>query len=488
MIQLYNTLSQKKEPFKPLHDPSVSLYTCGPTVYNTPTIGNLRTYTFEDVLKRVLRYNGYNVKHVMNITDVGHLTNDADDGEDKIQQQALIHQKTAWDVAEQYTALFKNDIKALGIIEPDVWCKATDYIHEQIELIRCLEKKGYTYKTSDGIYFRTSRFPTYKNFARLRLEELKEGARIEKNIEKKNPTDFALWKFSPKESKRDMEWDSPWGVGFPGWHIECSSMSMKNLSPDTFDRKNKFHPESFETIDIHCGGIDHIPVHHTNEIAQSEAATDKQFAKYWLHGAFLLVNDDRMGKSKGNFVAIQTLKERGFFPIIYRYLLLQTHYRQPMNFTWESLEASKNGLFHLYTSFFAAHGEASDEDDEREKKIYAQKFLDAINDDLNTPKAIAIAWDMMKSKKIRASTKQSLLKKFDTVLGLDIENWSKRIHDMPVPRDIKKIMRLRDKSREEKNFKQSDELRKQIEEKGYEVLDQVGNTTNIFPTSKIWNP
>jgi len=271
-IYLHNTLSGKKEEFKPIKNGQVGLYTCGPTVYDYAHIGNLRTYVFEDILKRVLFYNGYAVKHVMNITDVGHLTDDADAGEDKLEVGAKREGKTAWEIAEFYEKAFKDDIAKLNIVEPDIWCRATDNIPEQINLIKELEKRGYTYRTSDGIYFDTAKFKNYAKLSHQKLEDLREGARVEKNPEKKNSTDFALWKFSPKGSKRQMEWDSPWGAGFPGWHIECSAMSMKFLG---------------DLLDIHCGGIDHISVHHTNEIAQSEAATGKKFFNYWLHGAFL---------------------------------------------------------------------------------------------------------------------------------------------------------------------------------------------------------
>jgi cysteinyl-tRNA synthetase len=273
-LQLYNSLARRKEEFKPVQPGAVGLYTCGPTVYNFAHIGNLRTYIFEDILKRVLQYNGYRVKHVMNITDVGHLTGDRDMGEDKMEKGALREGRTAWEIAEFYTRAFKTDIENLNILPPDIWIKATDTIDDQIELIETLEQRGYTYSTGDGVYFDTARFKDYTKLSHQKLESLQEGARVEKNPEKRNPTDFALWKFSPQGVQRQMEWDSPWGVGFPGWHIECSAMSMKFLG---------------DQLDIHCGGSDHIDVHHTNEIAQSEAATGKNFFNCWVHGAFLII-------------------------------------------------------------------------------------------------------------------------------------------------------------------------------------------------------
>jgi cysteinyl-tRNA synthetase len=303
---LYNTLSRSKEEFKPIKPGEVGLYTCGPTVYNFAHIGNLRTYIFEDILRRVLVYNGYRVKHVMNITDVGHLTGDRDMGEDKMEKGAQREGKTAWDIAEYYTQAFRQDIIRLNILEPDIWVKATDTIDEQIALVKTLEEKGYTYQTGDGIYFDTARFENYTKLSHQNLEALQEGARVEKNLEKRNATDFALWKFSPPDTQRQMEWDSPWGVGFPGWHVECSAMSMKFLN---------------DQLDIHCGGTDHIDVHHTNEIAQSEAATGKAFFNFWMHGAFLIISGGKkMAKSEGNFLTLENaFLKHGFSPLAYRF-------------------------------------------------------------------------------------------------------------------------------------------------------------------------
>ena len=312
-LRLFNTLSRSKEDFQTIEQNKVKMYCCGPTVYNYAHIGNLRSYFFEDILKRVLLYNGFEVYHVMNITDVGHLVSDADEGEDKMEKGASREGKSVWDIAAFYTEAFKKDIAMLNILPPSVYCKATDFIKEQIEMIQCLEKKGFTYTTGDGVYYDTSKFEGYGKMALLDIEGLEEGKRIEFSSEKKNKTDFALWKFSPKGQKRQMEWDSPWGVGFPGWHIECSAMSRKFLG---------------DTFDIHCGGIDHVPIHHTNEIAQSEGCTGKKFVNYWLHGEFLIEDKGKMSKSAGEFLRLQTLVDRGYSSIDYRYFLLMTHYRK----------------------------------------------------------------------------------------------------------------------------------------------------------------
>ena len=325
-LALYNTLTRRKEDFVPIRPGEVGLYTCGPTVYNYAHIGNLRTYLFEDVLKRVLAYNGYRVRHVMNITDVGHLTGDRDMGEDKMEKGAQREGKTAWDIAAFYTRAFQEDIRRLNIQEPSVWCKATDTIPEQIALIRTLEEKGYTYTTGDGVYFDTSKVPDYAKLSNQNLDALQEGARVEKNAAKRNATDFALWKLSPPGSRRQMEWDSPWGVGFPGWHIECSAMSMMYLG---------------DQLDIHCGGADHVDIHHTNEIAQSEAATGRKFFNVWMHGAFLNIQGGKkMAKSEENFLTLENaLVKRGIPPLAYRFASFLSHYRKPMEYSEESIQA-----------------------------------------------------------------------------------------------------------------------------------------------------
>ena len=450
MLQLYNTLTRMKEPFTPLKPGEVSLYTCGPTVYNYAHIGNLRTYIFEDLLKRVLSSNEYRIKHVMNITDVGHLTSDADEGEDKMEKGAAREHKTVWEVAEFYTKEFKNNLADLNISEPDVWCKATDHIKEQVAWVQKLEEKGFTYITSDGVYFDTNKLPNYGKLTGQKLSELKEGARVEKNSEKRNPTDFALWKFSPKGSKRQMEWESPWGKGFPGWHLECSVMARKYLG---------------ETIDIHCGGIDHIPVHHTNEIAQVEAVTGKPFVRIWMHGAFLEMDKTKMAKSGENFITLQTLKDKKIQPLSYRYFCLGTHYRKRLNFSWEALEAAQNGYENL-CALTAGLGEPKIGWAEFEKT-----FTDAVNDDLNMPKALGVVWDMLKSSNPPHAKKASLLK-FDEVLGLNLKD----AKPIEVPDDVRKLMEQREELRKQKKWDESDQLRDEIADKGFRVEDTPAGT------------
>lgn len=457
MLTLYNTLTRRLEEFQPNKKGRAKLYTCGPTVYNFAHIGNLRTYVFEDILKRVLKYNGYKIKHAMNITDVGHMTSDSDEGEDKMEKGALREGKTAWEIAEFYTQAFKNDLKDLNIIEPDIWCRATNHIKEQIKLIKKLTKKGFTYRTVDGIYFDTSKLSDYGKLANLRAQDLRAGARVEIG-DKKNTTDFALWKFSPKLKKRQMEWNSPWGMGFPGWHIECSAMSEKYLD---------------QPFDIHCGGIDHIPVHHTNEIAQSEAANGKPLANYWLHGEFLLINSDKMAKSGENFIILETLKEKGIDPLAYRYFLLQTHYRKQLNFSWEALKAAQNGLRHLYNVANTLEVKPSREKSEVEKNIL-KNFTKIINNDLDTPAALATTWEALKNKTIGLKT----LLKFDEVFGLKILEGVKKTEE-PLTEDIKTIVADCDAARNDKNWAKSDELRKILEGRGYTVKDTKNGTKLI---------
>jgi cysteinyl-tRNA synthetase len=450
---LYNSLTRKKQEFKPIHTGSVGLYTCGPTVYNYAHIGNLRTYIFEDILKRVLLYNGYSVKHVMNITDVGHLTGDRDMGEDKMEAGAAREGKSAWDIAEYYTQSFKKDIQHLNIMAPDVWVKATDTIPEQIALVETLEDKGYTYQTADGIYFDTSKFKDYTKLSHQDLEALKEGARVERNPEKRNPTDFALWKFSPPGSKRQMEWGSPWGVGFPGWHLECSAMSMKFLG---------------EQLDIHCGGTDHIDVHHTNEIAQSEAATGKPFFNFWMHGAFLIIQGGKkMAKSEGNFLTLENaFLKNDINPLVYRFASLLTHYRKPMEYSDEGIQAARNGLLHLQNQV----RQIATADADNETPVNAEfkdKFTETINDDLNMPRAMAIVQEMLKSK-ISDVQKYSTIMDFDRVLGLRLDALDQY---QALPAALQKLVDARQQARKEKDFATSDQLRAEIEALGYQVQD-----------------
>lgn len=453
MFKIYNTLTRKKEIFKPLKDKKVGLYTCGPTVYWFAHIGNLRTYIFEDILKKVLEYNNYKVKHVMNITDVGHLTSDADTGEDKIEKGAKREKKTVWQIADFYTRAFKKDIKALKIEAPDLWPKATDHIKEQVDLIKILEKKGFTYKISDGIYFDTSKIKDYGKLTGPKKRKLKPGARIEISPDKKNPTDFALWKFTPPGVKRQMEWNSPWGKGFPGWHTECVAMAIKYLGIP---------------FDIHCGGIDHIPIHHTNEIAQAEAAYNKDLAKFWLHGEFLVLKKGRMGKSEKNIIILNDLVEKNLNPLAYRYLCLGTHYRKKLTFSWESLKSSQESLNNLYQKVAEIKSENKTQKAESRKiKDYFKIFLGFINNDLNTPRALALMWDLIKDKEVSNKEKYNLLLDFDKIFSLNLA----KIKKTKIPSKIKKLIEKREKYRQEKNWKKSDKIRKEIEKMGYKVED-----------------
>jgi len=451
-IKLYNTLTRKKQSFKPMKEGVVSMYTCGPTVYNYAHIGNLRTYVFEDILVRMLKYNNLKIKRVMNITDVGHLTSDQDTGEEKMELGAKREGKTVWEIADFYTKAFQSDIQKLNILPPDIWCKATDNIKEQIELVQQLEKKGFTYVIEkDGIYYDTSKFKKYGELAKLDIEGLKAGARVELIEGKKSPTDFALWKFSPKNEKRQMEWDSPWGKGFPGWHIECSAMATKYLG---------------KQFDIHCGGIDHIPIHHTNEIAQIEAVTRKKWVRFWLHGEFLIFESEKMAKSGGNFITLTVVEAKGFSSLDYRYFCLGAHYRGQLKFTWESLEGAKNALHSLKGRIVDFRTDPVKKESGK-KDSFRNKFLKAINDDLNMPIALSIAWDVINNKKLGSNEKLELLFDFDRVLGLNLES----VGAEKLPEEIQKLIGEREKARAIKNWARADEVRQELKNKGYIIED-----------------
>ncbi|MBI3115648.1 MAG: cysteine--tRNA ligase [Candidatus Kerfeldbacteria bacterium] len=441
-LQLYNTRTRASEVFQPLHDAQVGLYTCGPTVYSSPHLGNYRSYVFADTLKRVLRFNGLAVTHVVNITDVGHLNAR---GEDKFERSAAGEGHTVWDIAEKYTAEFKNALEALNIIPPDRWMKATDHVPDQIALIERLVAKGVTYETEQALYFDVATFPTYTALAGQALDEKTVAARedVVADSAKRNAADFALWfKRVGKFKDHAMHWPSPWGEGFPGWHIECSAMSMKALG---------------EQFDLHTGGIDHIPVHHTNEIAQSEAATGKApFVNVWMHGEFLVLPSGRMGKSEGNALTIATLAEHGLDPLAYRFFLLQAHYRQPLTFSWDALEAAAKGYRNLCLRMGLLRGKP---------KIgcaeFEREFRDAVNDDLNTAKALAVLQRLLKST-YPDEAKLESARTFDAVLGLKLD----RVAPVEVPDALLKTVRAHIEAREalraKRQFAKADGLRNQI--------------------------
>jgi len=447
MLKLYNTLSRKKEVFKPLKDKKVLMYTCGPTVYDYDHLGHAWNYTQADILRRVLEYNRYKVKQVINITDVGHLTSDADIGEDKMEKSAREKKKTVWEIADFFTKIYFENRKKLNLLQPHIICKATDHIKEMIKLIEKLFKKGYVYKIDDGIYFDVQKFPKYGQLSGNTLNKLKAGARIKVNPQKKHPADFALWKFTPKGIKRQMEWDSPWGKGFPGWHIECSAMSMKYLG---------------KTFDIHSGGEDNIFPHHESEIAQAEAATNKKFVNFWFHSRFLKIEGQKMSKSLKNFFTLTDIEKKGFYPLALRYLFLTGHYHSSFNFTWKSLESAQTALNRLWNTFSSLNNKAGKID-----KRYKQKFLTAFNNDLDTSAALAITWNLLKDKKIKDEDKRKTLVDFDNVLGLNLA----KIGKPSIPFSIKELAKEREKFRQQKKWQEADKTRKEIEKLGYKIED-----------------
>jgi cysteinyl-tRNA synthetase len=454
-LRLYNTLTREKESFAPIEPPRVKIYSCGPTVYSHQHLGNMRAYVFADLLKRTLRWFGYEVMHVVNITDVGHLTDDADAGEDKMEVAARMSGSSAWDVAEKWTRIFKQDLAKLRVEPPDVWCKATDHIAEQIEMIQKLEAKGFTYATGDGIYFDTSKDPSYGELGRLRLDEQATTERIGAADEKRNRPDFALWKFSgPAAPKRQMEWDSPWGRGFPGWHIECSAMSTRYLG---------------EQFDIHTGGVDHIPVHHTNEIAQSENALDvRPWVKLWMHGGWLMFNKEKMSKSKGSVRTLDDLIEEGIEPEAYRFFLLGAHYRQQTSFTDEAMLGAQRAYQRLLRRVIELR--ASDESRGPEHiEALRERFREALADDLNAPRAIAVVWEVVHSDAIGAVQKSELLADFDQVLGLGLVEASAPVQE--ADERIDALVREREAARAARDFGRADEIRDQLQAEGIVLED-----------------
>lgn len=451
MLKLYNTLTRKKEEFIPLKKGTVKMYSCGPTVYNYAHIGNMRAYIFMDTLRKVLKYNGYKVKHVMNITDVGHLVSDADEGEDKMAKTARIENRSVYEIAKEYTDAFMKDIKALNIDTPEHIAKATEHIREMEMYVNDIVKNGYAYETSKGVYFDTSKLPNYgKMLSNNNIDDLKAGARVEVDKEKRNPQDFALWIKAPKE--HIMKWNSKWGLCYPGWHIECSAMSRKYLG---------------DKFDIHTGGVDHIPIHHENEIAQSMGATGHNLANYWMHVEFLLIDGGKMSKSLGNVYTLSDLKAKGIDALSYRYFTYSSHYRNKLNFTWDAIKSAKNSLNKL-RDMIALHKDVNKKIDKNIISKYEEQFLDAINDDMNMPVAISIVWEIAKEKE-KSNDFYELIKKFDSVLSLDLDKNDKE--DINIPEDIKLILNERKDARENKDFAKSDELRDKLKELGYIVKD-----------------
>ncbi|HMO18971.1 MAG TPA: cysteine--tRNA ligase [Oligoflexia bacterium] len=461
-VSLFNTMERSIVPLSPLTDGVVKIYCCGPTVYNYQHIGNLRTYLFEDLLVRTLRYSSLNVKHVMNITDVGHLTSDADEGEDKMLLATKREGKRSFEIAEYYTNIFLSDCKDLNITRPDIICKASDHISQMIKLISQLMDKGYAYHNGGNVYFDVSRYEEYGKLTGRNLNELtqqlKAGARIEIDSLKRNPLDFALWFTNSKFENQELIWDSPWGKGYPGWHIECSAMAIEYLG---------------ESFDIHCGGIDHIPVHHTNEIAQSECATGKNFASIWMHGGFLVESGGKMSKSKGEFLTLSLLKEKGFDPLSYRYLCLGSHYRNELSWSWESIEGASQSLKKLKNRIDSLRSESKnkvkvDSNDNSLLFNHRERFEYSIRNDLNFPQALARTYELLGDNTISPMGKLNLIEEFDRVLGLNLLEVNAKDD---IPEEIIKLASLRDQARKNKNFTESDSLRDKIESLGYTVKD-----------------
>lgn len=470
-LKLFNTLTRTYEVFKPLKGKKVGLYTCGPTVYNFAHIGNLRTYIFADILKRTLYYNGYTVRHIMNITDVGHLNEDRDFGEDKIEQSAKTLKKTPKEIAQFYTKAFLTDIKKLNILHADKLPRASAHIKEQINIIKKLIKKGYAYETDLAVYFNVSKFKRYFEFSKQKERSLKQAARedivVDKN--KKHPVDFALW-FKRKEryKKHALWWHSPWGDGFPGWHIECSAMSTHYLG---------------QPFDIHTGGIDHIFPHHTNEIAQSECAQGKQMARFWLHAEFLLINNARMGKSEKNFIRLADLEKKNVEPLAYRYFVLSAHYQKKLNFTFEALNNASFSLKKLRTIIASLQLQR---DTNYRKMIvlsFRKKIYSVINNNLNTPQLLALLWDELNTKELYPKEKLTIAFTIDEILGLNLKSATKKISTIPT--DVQQLVKKRRISRQNKNWKEADSIRAKILELGWNVEDKENGETVVTKNEKI---
>lgn len=456
MLKLYNTLTRQKEEFKPINSDAVRIYTCGLTVYSEAHIGNMRAYIFMDNLRKVLKKNGYKLNHVMNITDVGHMTSDADEGEDKMEKAARLEKKAPLEIAQEITEKFLNDFIRLNIEMPEHITPATKHIKEMEEYVAKIMENGFAYETSKGIYFDTSKLKSYGELSRANLDKQLAGARVDVDDEKRNPLDFALWIKAPES--HIMKWDSRWGVCYPGWHIECSAMGYKYLG---------------KQFDIHTGGVDHIPIHHENEIAQARGAYGVNPANYWMHVEFLQIDGGKMSKSLGNCYTISTLVEKGYEPLAYRYFTYTSHYRNKLNFTWDGIDAAAKALARLRDAY-NAQKDGNDVVSQELIEQYREKFLDALNDDLNFPAAMAVVWEVAKTPN-RSRQCAQLLQEFDEILSLNITNSSENDKYRPdneeLASDILEILELRKIARENKEYAKSDELRDLLFNKGYKVID-----------------
>ncbi len=453
MLELYNSLSRKKEEFVPLNEKFVGMYSCGPTVYSYAHIGNLRTYIFMDLIRRALKFNGYKIKGVLNITDVGHLTYDSDDGEDKMAKASREQQKSPTEIADFYTKIFFDDLAKLNIEKPEIIAKATDHIQEMIDYVVSLEKGGFGYETRDGIYFDIGKFPRYGSLSGAKLDDQIAGARVEVNDEKRHPADFAIWKKA--EPNHIMQWPSPWGMGYPGWHIECSAMSQKYLG---------------KQFDIHSGGVDHIPIHHENEIAQNEALTDEKSVNYWLHGEFMLVDGGKMSKSLGNVYTVAQLEEKGYSALDFRFFCLNAHYRKKLNFTFEGLTAAKVSRERLEQNLYQ-HKISNNQTDSKILNDYKSQFAAAINDDLNAPLALGVLFSMIKEEKSKDIFNLAL--DFDKVLGLSLDKVTNVSSEpkLDYPAEVDKLVKDRTQAKKDKNFALADKIRADIANLGYSILD-----------------
>lgn len=454
-LKLYNTLTKQKEDFKPLEGNEVRIYSCGPTVYSFAHIGNFRAYIFMDTLRRVLKANGYNLKHVMNITDVGHLESDSDEGEDKMEKAAKKENKDPYEIAAFYTDIFFRDMGRLNIDKPEIIAKATEHINEMLKFVEEIIENGYAYETSKGIYFDISKLDKYPVLSNRNIDDQIAGARVDVDEEKRNPYDFAVWIKAPET--HIMKWESPWGLSYPGWHLECSAMGRKYLGDE---------------FDIHTGGVDHIPTHHENEIAQSKGATGKMPAKCWMHVEFLQVDGGKMSKSLGNTYTLDQLQEKGIEPLSYKIFCYTAHYRTKLNFTFESATSSQKTLNRLREGYLT-HMQSDGKIDESQIKEYEERFMNAVNDDLNMPLAMGIVWEVVRNQ-IKSKQFASLLEKFDEILGLDIKNSKKYLEEqenIELPEEILGLVEQRKVARENKDWAESDKIRDLLNEKGYQVKD-----------------